>query len=526
MSFDERYQLLELAEDQGAKTFVAREISTGRKVTVFLFVGEQAHVQADLLTQLRAADRVQFSELLEVGDNRGTPYVVTQPIGGLSELKARVMRFKTPSPAHPESKPGEFSKAGIWHVPTSLQSTPSQTENVSREFSAGEKQQPAQTAIQSAPGSFAQMFEAPAPPMGEPAIDLPKIPPEPTVSIPPEQPDLEFSPETSQESAHPIGKSMPEAPEVPLPPKATPPPAQPAPGSFTQMFQAPAPPIGEFVPKAPEAPPPPKPAAPPAQPTPGSFTQMFQAPASPIGESMPEAPKAPSPPKSTPPPAQPAPGSFTQMFQAPAPPIGESKPEIPKTSSTQKATPPPSQLAPGEFTRFFKAASSSPAASTPMPKKPEAQGEFARIFGSGDRVTTPSSTGTGIFDQPSAAEALKQKQSGSPAAPAPPRAYAPPSGEFTRIFGSTAMESPLPDSTAQTPTPSAPQPPAGAPGEYTRMFGAQSIPQEPTVTLPSTPAKTAETPIPAKRTSKLIPVLIIAILLLLAAVAVVVVTMR
>jgi flagellar basal body-associated protein FliL len=58
------------------------------------------------------------------------------------------------------------------------------------------------------------------------------------------------------------------------------------------------------------------------------------------------------------------------------------------------------------------------------------------------------------------------------------------------------------------------------------MFGAQSIPQEPTVTLPSTPAKTAETPIPAKRTSKLIPVLIIAILLLLAAIAVVVVTMR
>ena len=484
MSFDERYQLLELAEDQGVKTFVAREISTGRKVTVFLFVGEQAHVQADLLTQLRAADRAQFSELLDVGDNRGTPYVVTQPIGGLSELKARVLRLKTPSPAHPESKPGEFSKAGIWHVPASLKSTPSQTEKVSRESSIDEKQQPTQTAIPSAPGSYTQMFEAPAPPMGESTIEFPKIPPEPAVSVPPEQPAQGLSPETFQEPAPPIVEAMPEVPETPPLSKAAPAPAPPTPGSFTQMFQAPTPPIGETLPEAPKAPSPPKATPPPAQSAPGSFTQMFQAPTPPIGETMSEAPKAPSPPKATPPPAQSAPGSFTQMFQAPTPPIGETMPEAPKAPSPPKATPPPSQLAPGEFTRFFKAAASSPAASAPMPKKSEAQGDFARIFGSGDRVTTPPSTGTGIFDQAPAAVALKQNQSGSPAAPAPPSAYTPPAGNFTRIFGSTPMEIPAPDSIAQTPTPSTPQQPAGSPGEYTRMFSAQSIPQEPTVTQP------------------------------------------
>jgi hypothetical protein len=487
MSFDERYQLLELAEDQGVKAFVAREISTGRKVTVFLFVGEQAQVQADLLLQLRAADREQFSELLEVGDNRGTPYVVTQPIGGLSELKTRILRLKTPSPAHPESKPEEFSKAGIWHVPASLKSTQNQTGNVSQESPVREKAQPAQTVIQSAPDSFAQMFEAPAPPMGESAIELPKIPPEPAVSIPREQPAQEVSSETFPVPAPPIVASMPEAPEPPPASKATPPSVQPAPGSFTQMFQAPAPPIAE---------------------------------------SMPEPPKASSPAKATPPPAQPAPESFTQLFRAPGSPIGESKPEIPKTPPSQKATPPTSQLAPGEFTRFFKAAASSPAASTPNPKKPEAQGEFARIFGSGDSMKTPPSTVTGIFDQAPAAGALNQKPSGGPAAPAPPRAYAPPSGDFTRIFGSTPMENPTPDSIAQTPTPSAPQQPAASPGEYTRMFSAPSIPQEPTVTLPPTPVKTAETPVPAKRTSKMIPVLIGVILLLLAAIAVVLVTMR
>jgi hypothetical protein len=161
-----------------------------------------------------------------------------------------------------------------------------------------------------------------------------------------------------------------------------------------------------------------------------------------------------------------------------------------------------------------------------MPKKPEAQGEFARIFGSGDRVTTPPSTVTGIFNRSPSEEALKQKQSGSSSASAPPSSFTPPAGEFTRMFGAASMETPAAAPVAQTPTPSAPQPPAGTPGEYTRMFGAQALPQEPTTTLPPPPVRTPETHAPTKRTSKLIPMLFGIILLLLVAIAIVVITMK
>ena len=259
MSFDERYQLLELAGDEGAKTFVAQETSTGKKVTVFLFVGEQARAQADFIVQLRAVDRTRFPELIETGDNRGTPYVVTEPIGGLSELKNRLFPLKAAPQETQAHKPGEFSKAGVWHVPATFQSAPGEIAKVSRESSAADSHQTAQTSSHSAPGSFTQMFQAPAAPIGEP---------------------------------------VPEPPKPPTPP-AAPPPAQPAPGSFTQMFQAPAAPIGEPVPEPPKPPTPPA-APPPAQPAPGSFTQMFQAPAAPIGEPVPEPPKPPTPPAASP----------------------------------------------------------------------------------------------------------------------------------------------------------------------------------------------------------------------------------
>jgi hypothetical protein len=137
-------------------------------------------------------------------------------------------------------------------------------------------------------------------------------------------------------------------------------------------------------------------------------------------------------------------------------------------------------------------------------------------------VTTPPSTVTGIFNQPSSTEALKLDE--SPPIPAPPKAYAPPAGQFTQIFGSTPMAPSPPDSTVQPPRPAAPPPPS-APGEYTRMFAAQQVPQEPTLSMPpAQPKVVAETPVRAKQPSKLVPVLIGVILLLLIAIAVVVVT--
>jgi hypothetical protein len=403
MSFDERYRLLELAGDEGAKTYVAQEISTGKKVTVFLFVGEQAGAQADLLFQLRAVDRAQLPELIETGENRGTPYVVTEPLGSLPELKSCLSRVKVPPQKAPAHKTGEFSKRGVWHVPADLQSP---------EFQ--------ERATKSSQDSMA----------ADPQ-------------------------ETAKTSSH---------------------------GA------------------------------------PGSFTQMFQAAAGPIGEPVTEAPKASAAP------APSAPGSFTQMFQAAAAPIGESAPQASMTA-TKPAPPKPAQSGPGEFTRFFNAAASPSRAPDPMPHKPESEGDFARLFGSGDRVAAPPSIDTGLFGPSPSAAALKQSQ--ATPAQAPPPSFAQPAGELTNILGSAAAEIPTLDSAASpTPAPGATQaPPASGPGEYTRMFGAQSLLQKPPAEPVPAPVGASEAPAPAKLSAKMIFVLIGVTLLLLAAIAVVLITM-
>jgi hypothetical protein len=465
MSFDERYQLLELAGDEGVKTFIAREVSTGRKVTAFLFVGEHAQLQAELLGQLRAADPLQVPELIEIGDNRGTVYVIAQPGISFAALKDRAFNLKSTTPAHAEQLAGEFSKVGIWRVPSAPQSKSNRIMEKPLEESALFEQKTLKAETQTAPGSFTQMFQATAPPIGE---------------------------------------SAPEPPKIPAPPAAEAPLEKTAPGSFTQMFQAAAPPIGETAPEPPKIPAPPAAEAPLEKPAPGSFTQMFQTPVPAMGESIPATPKTSA--------TQSSPGSFTQMFQVAAPPMGEPKPAVQQAS--------PAQAAPGEFTRFFSSSAPTTAA-PPLPTKPEAQGEFDRLFGSGDRVTAPPSSVTGIFSPSSSTP------TSSATAPAPPPAFAQPAGEFTRLFGETSSKIPAFDPVPLPQAPS-PQPPSGSPGEYTRMFGAASMPVEPIAAPPQAPAPTRapESPAPAKQNSKLVPVLIGAIVLLLVAIVIIIFSMR
>jgi len=453
MSFDDSYQLLELTGDEGVKTFAARQISTGKTVTVFLFVGEQAQMHAELLRQLRTADPGQLPGLIEVGDNRGTDYVVMEQRLSLAELKNWFSRQKS-APPQPEHKPEEFTRAGIWRIPPSLQSAPGSSEKGSDESLISDTK-PVKEEVRPAQGSFTRMFQAPA---------------------------------------SPIGESVPDA----APPPDSPP-VQTAPGEFTRMFQAAAPPLNEAQSESPAAPPPPS--------APGSFTRMFQAPASPIGESVPDA----APPPDSPP-VQSAPGEFTRMFQAAAAPIGDKKEE-----ATPKAT-----LEPGEFTRFFNAAAAAPAGSASMPPSPETQGDFDRIFGSGDRPGVSPSTVTGIFRQSSSTPSVESKQADSASSLAAPPAFSPPPGDFTRVFGKTSPVTPPPD-TLPSPSPASP-PPVSGPGEYTRMFGSQPIPTEPIA--PPPPVLAPESPVQAKQNSLLVPILIGVIVLLLAAIAVILIAKR
>src|ERR1035438_9482398 len=220
MDFYQKYELLDLLKDEGVKVFNARELATGRRITVFLFVGEQARLHAGLLEQLRASQRSGQPGLLEVGDNQGTPYAATEMLGGLADLKR--MAGVAPAPPAPRAeKPDAFTRVGVWHIAAPTPSRAPEAMPVT-------PLPPAATTppAQPAPGEFTQMFQA-APPQ-------------------------------------PIGEAAP-------PPAPPAPPAQPAPGEFTRLFQASPPPspIGEAAP-------PPTPPAPPTQSAPGEFTRLFQ----------------------------------------------------------------------------------------------------------------------------------------------------------------------------------------------------------------------------------------------------------
>jgi hypothetical protein len=293
MDFYQKYELLDLLKDEGVKAFNAREISTGRRITIFLFVGEQARLHVDLLEQLRKSQRSGRADLLEVGDNQGTPFVVTEPLGGLAELKRKVAVSPAPAAAPRAGRPPDaFTRVGVWHIPSSTLSDERGGTHVAGPTGAVTSptapmppplEAPPAPPAQSAPGEFTLMFQAAAPPQ-------------------------------------PIGESAPPAAKPPAPP------AQPAPDEFTRMFQAAAPP--------PPSSPPPAPAGA------ADFTRFFQ---SPLSQAPAQAPEPVFPPTSAaPPPVSSAPGEFTRIF---------GRGDVP---AAQAYTPAPS-TEPGEYTQMFSA---------------------------------------------------------------------------------------------------------------------------------------------------------------------------
>ena len=301
MDFYQKYELLDLLKDEGVKVFNAREIATGRQITMFLFVGEQARLHADLLEQLRASQRPDRPDLLEVGDNQGTPFVATEPLDGLAGLKRKAAASPSP-PAAPSAGrlPDAFTRVGVWHIPAP-------TISDARGGLPATPPPPGVSAAPAGPGEFTRMFQASVPPqpMGEGA-----------------------SPAAAPSQA---------------------PPAPAAAGEFTRMFQAAPPrPMGEAAPPAASP-------APSAQAGVGEFTRFFQSPLSQAQTAAPgpvfPPPPAVAPPK-PPPPVSSAPGEFTRIFgrgDLPAAQAGPPRPEF-----TPPAPPAPS-AGPGEYTRMFSA---------------------------------------------------------------------------------------------------------------------------------------------------------------------------
>ena len=76
MSFYSQYELLEPIPGGIAKTFKARQLTTGRFVMVHLLVGEAAALEH----RLNDLPAEKSDQILDRGENGGTPYVVTTPL--------------------------------------------------------------------------------------------------------------------------------------------------------------------------------------------------------------------------------------------------------------------------------------------------------------------------------------------------------------------------------------------------------------------------------------------------------------
>jgi len=92
--------LLELRRDGGIQTYHAREISTARPVQVHLFA---AGLTSENRVLFRRIDRLPDSErrrVLDRGESRGTPYVVTDRLAGYADFREWVTMNAADAP-HP-----------------------------------------------------------------------------------------------------------------------------------------------------------------------------------------------------------------------------------------------------------------------------------------------------------------------------------------------------------------------------------------------------------------------------------------
>lgn len=458
MSLTDRFQLFDLKRDEGARSFEAREIATGRPVFVHLFADRTSPLNRALLAKVETLPPQERARIIDRGEHEGGVYLVTDRLAEYPGLREWLSQ-KDPDSAK------DLSVAGAWQVPKLPPPTP-----------------PMPAPNPDLDDQLAHLFDTVPRPIPEPvpgvgAPDNPKLSntSEHTleISLPPEM--REVKPPSAPPVPAPVLRPAPVQKES-APPPAPPLPAN-EPGEFTRQFNpvlrpppvqtapsAPASEPGEFTrqfvpPVLRPAPAPPPSVAPLASaPEPGEFTRQFVAP---------QAQKAPEPA-----------GEFTKLFQRPnLTPKGS----VPAPSPIP--APPPSNAQPGEFTQMLQA--QRPSAPPPPVNKASQSGEFARYFESpmtppaqGSQGSTPVYTPTPTPPQPprGAGEFTQVFGRGDiPSPPPPPAPAAPPpssSNNATQVFAAPRPAAPPPMSPVTSLMHASPKAPPQGPGEYTRMFSA------------------------------------------------------
>jgi len=490
MELESSYQLLGVLRDDGIRTYGAVEIASGQPLQVHLFAKSDSEADRLLFKSLRALPVSKRRELLDMGMEGDSPYVVTEKLSdnvtarewfsrlaGLAPAKASnsvtlAGSWKTGTPI-----PDELIRASQSSIPPKPPPPVARPEDLSPDYTRVMRLPDAMNAIQP---------EAPAAP--------------PLQATGYEDPDgFLLGSEPSAELDEFDRMFGPSAPVAPPPPRQT-----------TGAFKLPTPPPPPAQPVAapPPAAPPPIAASPtqPAPKEPGEFTQMFLAtksiravtPVEPAPPPPPPAPEELPPPPVFPPVAADQPGEFTRSFLAAKPPEPEPPvvtPEPVPPPATQAVPPPVADDQPGEFTRSFLApkpsqavppvVASQPSPIAPVPPPPVTPSggasEFTRTFLANLPPEPPS-----IPSQPEP-PAPPPVQS-APAPPVPPPTPEDQPGEFTRMF--LATQTPEAKPPAVTPPPATPPPappkpvapppaappppipsmPANQPGDFTSQF--------------------------------------------------------
>lgn len=475
MELESSYNLLGVVRDDGIRTYRAIEIGSGEEMQVHLFAKPDSASDRALFRAIRALPVSKRRELLEIGIEGDTPYVVTAKLPDSSTAREWLAKL-----AGVVEKPsGAVFLEGSWKTGTPI---PEELVKATHTHTvAPAPKQPAEltpdyTRVMRVP----ETLSAVPPAVTESAVQPPE-PPAAPVTPPAEEPD---------EFARLFGSPPPQAPATP----------QAEPGEFTRMFLAsqPAQPAPPVIPAA-------------AKDDPGEFTRQFLAtqpslqappvlpPQPPVGPQGLVVPQSPTGTVSAMfPAAKPqadAPGEFTSMFLA-------------AQASQPPSTPPapPADLSADAPTRLFEAV--KPAASAPeplqaAPPSKEGQSEFTRFFQS---PMYPTPAGNQRMPQ---AMPIPSPQTNRPSATP---------SEFTQMFGNPnkPASAPLPPlgsgssssatgvfSVGKQTAPTGPlkgsSPNASGPGEFTRMMSASAPP-----TLGQPVAKPAAAPEPQAKSNLLL----------------------
>ena len=336
---NQRYELHEvLRDEEGIRSARGQDLASGQSIEVHIFLNGQSQDSKMLLRRVVSMPRGGSSALFDFGEEQGTPYVVTRPLGGpfrewvLLGVSGGVQAAPVPPVPAPLLPPPPMHAKGLPQDPFAHLFQPAMTPSPS----AGG----GYTATQMMPAG--PIVPLPPPPLPPPpaAMAAPPPPPPPPPPLAPGMPPLPppkaqamgavtvefhrlFADDqnvATMRSSSPLLPAAPPQPAVPAPPPVqAQAPAGETPGEFTLMFGVPRknvspsganagppafpapPPVSPALPAAviaPAPPPPPPPAVPAAPPVltagPGAL------PPSPVSPAPVVAPALPPPPPAVP----------------------------------------------------------------------------------------------------------------------------------------------------------------------------------------------------------------------------------